>query len=125
MNPNTLLKDVLPTFIPLHHMESEPASEYPYARRWYTYADIPSESHFVFDLIMNNFKAYNLLKTAVGLFERTHNCDYRSHSMRHIEQAINITLEEYHKLFPEEQPIFYNKKWYILILALISRDRFE
>lgn len=139
MDPNTLLRDLVPPYFPSHYLENP---WQPRGFRPYTYGDIPSAQHFIFDLILNNFKSYELVRTAMKVHGRTHNVDGNSLTIRHFKEAIRIALEEYQSRFSEEEFLTnqgdcrkaiefgyvgntVKYPHFILILAWINRDRFE
>lgn len=139
MNPNTLLRELVPAYFPSNYLENP---WQPRGRAPYTYGDIPQAQHFILDLILNNFKAYQLVVSGLGVAQRTKNVECNSHAIRYFKEAVSIALEEYQSRFSEEE--FYTNKGdcrkaiefgyvgntvkyphFILILAWLIRDRFE
>lgn len=98
--------------------------------RWNCYSDIPKYSFFVFDLILNDPKAYKLAIEALGYAERTHNMDWRSMWNRRNNEMIFVAVENYMKNFPDEDFSIIttnripNDNHMVFTLIYLNKDRF-
>lgn len=123
INHDTVLKEILPKwFGPIL---------YEYNMKELRYSDIPKYSFFVFDLILNDPKAYALAIEAIGYAERTRNIGFFSLCNRRYHKMIFVAVENYMKNFPDEDFSIINTNripndnFMVFTLIYLNKDRFN